>query len=255
MEMSFNCLKFDISSNKWSHELIYVINLIELFPLLNSETPRRETNKTNYCLTHLSHYLCIIVDKTICIYDAKQKNIKHKQSILNEEFFILQPIEKTDDIIFLNVHSSELLVFSINDDKVSVRKHSIDVKYKRFQFYKSFICCSNLDQTDVAFYKENPDLTEIFHKTLDHSKALDKFCLSSDLKYLFIFGTGKGISMYRLSDGQMIANIPAIDDVSCMTASEMFLCVCFKDKRIVPYLIVDDNEPDHYARIKALPSR
>ena len=61
--------------------------------------------------------------------------------------------------------------------------------------------------------------------------------------------------MYRLSDGQMIANIPAIDDVNCMTASEMFLCVCFKDKRIVPYLIVDDNEPDHYARIKALPSR
>ena len=254
MEMSFHCLKFDISTNKWSHVLINVINLNDLFPM-NSETPRYEINKRNYCFTHSSHYLCIIVEKTIYIYDAKQKNIKHKQSILNEGFYILQPIEKTDDVFFLNVHSSELLIFSVLDDKVSIRTHSIDGKYKKFYFYKSFICCSNLDQTDVTLYSENLGFTQIFHKTFDQSKAVDKFCISSDLKYLFIYGTAKSISMYRLSDSQMIANIPAIDDVSCMTASEMFLCVCFKDKRIVPYLIVDDNEPDHHDRIKKIPSR
>ena len=63
------------------------------------------------------------------------------------------------------------------------------------------------------------------------------------------------LSLYRLRDQEEIACVPLFSDVNCIIASDTFISLALKEKRVISYLIIDPVEPEHKNRIKTLASR
>ena len=80
-------------------------------------------------------------------------------------------------------------------------------------------------------------------------------CTSDDCNYIATFEERKFLSIFRLIDGRIIANVSIYNEINSIQMSHYFVVLGMQDRRILSHLLVDPLIKEHEKRILELDSR
>ena len=260
--IKINKFLFNKNDSKWKDESINDLNkLLNNLKLSEIENNNETINFVD--ITHKDKLLILYYKNELFYIDSSMSTIKsHKiyendyfkksVNLINGKKKLFYKIEETNDFIGINKLKQIVYVSISNDFKIINEKILIE-NYERFRIglFKNILFYESNDEIKV--YNLNNNLT-IFNHLFAQNK-LEFACVSEDCEYLATFEESRLLSIFRLSNSKRIAHVPVYNEINSILMSDHYVVMCMQDKRILSYLLVDPQKPEHSNRIKELDSR
>ena len=257
---------FDLKTKKWIHNSINVNS---------SQIDNIEFEVNNACLTIQDQLLVVsnfnelfyidttngkrLAKKNFNENNSTVKYFQQNTSLFNEKKKLFYAVHNTNDLISLNSSNQIVYIsFDKSTNKIQlITSTRLELQFKRLHLFKHCLCAYSDRTNELFVYNMNGKesfKSPVFTKQFNENN-LQLACFSSDCDYLATIETPKLLSVFRLKDGKRIAHVPLYSDVYCISMSDHYVVIGMQDKRIISYLLVDPQRPDHKGRIECLDSR
>ena len=250
---------FNKNDNKWIDESINCLN-----KLLNNKVNNIYNKNLHFSditskdqlliLYHNNELLCI--DSTISAIKSRKTYEKdyfiESKNFINGKNKLFYQIEETNDFVGINklkqiIHLNISKDFKMINEKILIENFE---GYKIGLFKNILFFDSN---NEIKVYNLNNN-SIVFNNSFIKNK-LQFACISDDCEYLATFEESRLLSLFRLSNSKRIAQVPIYSEINSILMSDHYLVMCMQDKRILSYLIVDPDKPEHSNRMNELDSR
>ena len=232
--------------------------------------------------TFTEAYLSVFFNSILSYYDLKSSKLilakDLSQHDLNQEYFLsptnlitnklncLTPIENSHNLIALN-NSNELVLMCFNSNDLNKTFKQIKsglvndkgMKFDSFKLSKNHLIAFNRIISKLFIFNLNNVLNaNSFAKAefeLLTKNDLKLYGFSSNVENIYTVESKKILKFYNCAKNKIMAEIPLYSETNCIVCSNDYMVLAMKDKRIISYLICDDNFEKSYAKIKKLKSR
>lgn len=229
-----------------------------------------------FTVTALNNILILFVDSYILFANIEKKRIVKTHKITNQKdsmkyflsptnltadtFTKIESIMQTNNFIGLdNLNNLNYVTYNVLDDSVKIMNYDA-IEFASFYIYKTQLVAYNKIDSKLIGYDLNKLGTSkagfknpSFVVDLNKNFELTDYGVSTDCAHLFIVENKRKLRFYRMKDMKKRADMtlycPCID-VIC---NEEFICLTMEDRRVISYLICDQEESLH--KVKKLPSR
>jgi hypothetical protein len=234
-----------------------------------------------FVFTHENRFLLMYYKNELFVIDIKNDKAIEAQKTFNNTSTILDyfikstqltdgkkkyfyQVENTNDLIALNNLKQLVYIKYLNNERV--RKIQIIVNSKlessidKIGLFKHVLLAYSSHKNELYAYSLKTEIeNEIFNnqilKRFFSENKLNFACTSDDCNYIATFEECKFLSISRLSNGKIIANVPIYNEINSIQMSHYFVVLGMQDRRILSYLLVDPLIKEHEKRITELESR
>ena len=157
----------------------------------------------------------------------------------------------TDGLLLLHLTDQTLLSCQIhlNEEKIQMKSCG---QVNKFALQKSCLVTSAVDKNELDL-RDLPSSTSRLQIPLEGE--CEHLCLNQSDTHIFVVLQPRMFGMYRISDGQQLAQLFLSGLVSSITADNDFIVLAMNDRRLLTLMIADPKDPSVHDKIKALPSR
>jgi len=266
-DVSNSCKIFLNSFEPNTEEWHFKVKRLDFAALNISQTAL--TSNDYVGLTHESNYLFIIKSTWIFYIDLHSIKVLFRANINNTEnlidlndLFEFEAIQDSDDIIGLDKKNRKLVYLNLinikhvsNQMKLKLFTSGRGVEYTHFKLKDNRYLLTferAMFRFRMFYLKTIKKLGKFSSNStckLFENTFFDRnlyFALTSDSNYLILFNRPRTLSVYRMSDYQLIGQVPILSKVKSITSSSRSISILLDTNELITVIIADFQKDDDY---------